>query len=81
MVEELALSVALLDAALAFAAMRTGQAGARAVDAATMADGLLETMDLTHLEPEGGYGRVLGALAGGLDALLLFSRTGVAAEV
>ena len=80
-VEELALSVALLDAALAFAAMRTGQAGARAVDAATMADGLLETMDLTHLEPEGGYGRVLGALAGGLDALLLFSRTGVAAEV
>jgi lysine-N-methylase len=68
-VDELVMAVALLNAALAFAAMRVGQAGRTAIDAATLAEGLLETMDLAHAEPEGAYARVVVSLAGGLDAL------------
>jgi Fe-S-cluster containining protein len=72
-VDELAMAVALLNVALAFAAMRAGQAGQAAIDAATVADGLLETMDLAHVEPTGAYARVLVTLAGGLDALDTFA--------
>lgn len=72
-VDELVMAVALLNAALAFAAMRAGQAGRAALDGATVADGLLETMDLAHVEAHGLYARVLVALAGGLDALYVFA--------
>jgi lysine-N-methylase len=68
-VDELVMAVALLNAALAFAAMRAGQAGRTAIDGARLGEGLLETMDLAHAEPEGAYGRVIVSLAGGLDAL------------
>jgi Fe-S-cluster containining protein len=68
-VDELVMAVALLNAALAFAAMRAGQAGRAAIDGASLGEGLLETMDLAHAEPEGAYARVLVSLAGGLDAL------------
>jgi len=68
-VDELVMAVALLNAALEFAAMRAGQAGGRVIDAAALSQGLLETMDLAHAEPEGAYARVLVSLAGGLDAL------------
>jgi Fe-S-cluster containining protein len=71
-VDELVMAVALLNAALAFAAMRAGQAGRAAIDAAALTEGLLETMDLAHAEPEGAYARVLVSLAGGLDALWMF---------
>jgi Fe-S-cluster containining protein len=71
-VDELTLSVALLNSALAFAAMRAGQAGRTAIDAASLREGLLETMDLAHAEPEGAYARVVVTLAGGLDALWAF---------
>jgi hypothetical protein len=66
------MAIALLNAALAFAAMRAGQAGRAAIDAAALTEGLLETMDLAHVEPEGAYARVLGSLAAGLDALWMF---------
>jgi len=75
-VDELVIAVALLNAAFAFAAMRAGQAGRRAVDAAALSEGLLETMDLAHAEPEGAYARVLVSLAGGLDALWLLGSNG-----
>ena len=52
--------------------MRAGQAGRTAVDAASLREGLLETMDLAHAEPEGAYARVVVTLAGGLDALWTF---------
>lgn len=68
-VDELVMAVALLNAALAFAAMRAGQAGRSAIDGASLGEGLLETMDLAHAEPEGAYARVVVSLAGGLDAL------------
>jgi hypothetical protein len=68
-VDELVMAVALLNAALTFAAMRAGQAGRRAIDGASLGEGLLETMDLAHAEPEGAYARVVVSLAGGLDAL------------
>jgi lysine-N-methylase len=72
-VDELAFSVALLNGSLAFAAMRAGQAGRSAIDAASLSEGLLETMDLAHAEPEGAYARVVVTLAGGLDALWMFA--------
>ena len=75
-VDELVIAVALLNAAFAFAAMRAGQAGRSAVDAAALSEGLLETMDLAHAEPEGAYARVLVSLAGGLDALWLLGSNG-----
>jgi Fe-S-cluster containining protein len=73
LVDELVMAVALLNAGLAFAAMRAGSAGGTALDAAAVTDGLLETMDLAHAEPEGAYARVLVSLAGGLDALRAFA--------
>lgn len=75
-VDDLVVSVALLNAAVAFAAMRAGQAGRRAVDAASLSEGLLETMDLAHAEPEGAYARVVVSLAGGLDALWILGSNG-----
>jgi hypothetical protein len=75
-VDELVMSAALLNAAVAFAAMRAGQAGRRAVDAARLSEGLLETMDLAHAEPEGAYARVVLSLAGGLDALWILGSNG-----
>jgi hypothetical protein len=75
-VDELVIAVALLNAAFVFAAMRAGQAGRRALDAPALSEGLLETMDLAHAEPEGAYARVLVSLAGGLDALWLLGSNG-----
>jgi len=75
-VDELVMAVALLNAALEFAAMRAGQAGRRVIDAAALSQGLLETMDLAHAEPEGAYARVLVSLAGGLDALWMLGSNG-----
>jgi len=73
-VDELVMAVALLNAALVFAAMLAGQAGRSAIDATTLSEGLLETMDLAHAEPEGAYARVLVSLAGGLDALWILGQ-------
>jgi Fe-S-cluster containining protein len=73
LVDEMVMAVALLNAALAFGAMRAGAAGRTALDAAALTDGLLETMDLAHAEPGGAYARVLVSLAGGLDALRAFA--------
>jgi len=75
-VDELVMAVALLNAALAFAAMRAGQAGRTAIDGASLGEGLLETMDLAHAEPEGAYAKVLVSLAGGLDALWILGSNG-----
>ena len=75
-VDELVMAVALLNAALAFAAMRAGQAGRTAIDGASLGEGLLETMDLAHAEPEGAYARVVVSLAGGLDALWMLGSNG-----
>jgi hypothetical protein len=75
-VDELVMAVALLNAALAFAAMRAGQAGRTAIDGASLGEGLLETMDLAHAEPEGAYARVVVSLAGGLDALWILGSSG-----
>jgi lysine-N-methylase len=80
-VDELVMAVALLDAALELAAMRAGRAGARAIDADALSAGLLDTMDLAHVETGGAYGRVLGTLAGGLDALFRFASGAAVAEV
>jgi Fe-S-cluster containining protein len=73
LLDEIVMAVALLSAALAFAAMRAGAAGRTAIDVAAVTEGLLETMDLAHAEPEGAYARVLVSLAGGLDALRAFA--------
>jgi lysine-N-methylase len=73
LLDEMVTAVALLNAALAFAAMRAGAAGRTTLDAETVTEGLLETMDLAHAEPEGAYARVLQSLAGGLDTLRAFA--------
>jgi hypothetical protein len=73
LVDEMVMTVALLGAALAFGAMRAGASGRTTLDAQAVTEGLLETMDLAHAEPEGAYARVLVSLAGGLDALRAFA--------
>jgi Fe-S-cluster containining protein len=73
LVDEMVMAIALLSAALAFAAMRAGAAGRTTLDAESVTEGLLETMDLAHAEPEGAYARVVVSLAGGLDALRAFA--------
>ena len=75
-IDELVMAVSLLNAAIAFAAMRAGQAGRAVIEAADLSEGLLETMDLAHAEPEGAYARVVTSLAGGLDALWLLGSNG-----
>jgi lysine-N-methylase len=70
-IDELVMAVALLNSALAFAAMRAGRAGRSTIDGASLSEGLLETMDLSHAEPEGAYARVVVSLAGRLEALWL----------
>jgi len=80
-VDELVMAVALLDVAIEIAAMRTGRAGASTIHAEALTAGLLDSMEVAHVEADSAYSRVLVALAGGLDALFRFASGGTTAEV
>ncbi len=70
--DELALAVAFLNVALVKARMAAAAAGHPEVDLATMSQGLMEAVDLAHLDPAATLGRRLDSLAGGCESLYLF---------
>lgn len=72
-VDELALAVAFLNVALVLARMKAGAEGRIEVDLATLSQGLMEAVDLTHADPGAALGRRLSTLAGGVESLYLFA--------
>lgn len=71
--DELAIAVSFLNAACALALM-TAHASGRAVDRAIFSDALMAAVDLAHTDEGGMVGRILGRLAGGVEALYAFAR-------
>ena len=65
--DELAIGVSYLHAALDLAAMRASQTG-KPVDGPLFAEALMEAVDLTHADDRGFVGRMLGTLAAGPEA-------------
>jgi Fe-S-cluster containining protein len=75
-VEEVSVAVAFLNAGCALAAMRAGAAGKAAPDAADLAQGLMEAVDLTHASERGLLGRMLATLSGGVESLWILAAGG-----
>ena len=71
--DELAVAVAFLNAAFVLARMRAAAEGQAVVDLATLSQGLMEAVDLTHADPGTALGRRLTSLAGGVESLYLFA--------
>jgi Fe-S-cluster containining protein len=75
-IEEMAVAVALLNAACALAAMRAGREGRPKPAAADLAEGLMEAADLTHAESAGLLGAIVGTLSGGVESLRMLAGGG-----
>ena len=71
-VDEIAMTVAHLNAAACWRACTRRRTGNRAVDAESFTQGLLESADLSHADDGGHLSTLLTALSGGLEALYLF---------
>lgn len=71
--DELAVAVGFLNAAFVLARMRAAAEGQAAVDLATLSQGLMEAVDLTHADPGTALGRRLTSFAGGVESLYLFA--------
>ncbi len=71
--DELAVAVAFLNVAFVLARMRAAAEGQAAVDLATLSQGLMEAVDLTHADPGTALGRRLTSFAGGVESLYLFA--------
>jgi hypothetical protein len=69
LLEELLLSVAVLEAAFAFGAMQAGRAGRERLGAPDLVDGLTQAAELTHAPEEGAFSSVLSTLSSGSDPL------------
>jgi lysine-N-methylase len=67
--EELSLSVAVLDAAFALGAMRAGAARREHLTADDLVDGLTQAAELTHAPDTGAFATVLDALSIGSEPL------------
>ena len=65
--DDIAVSISYLNAALALAAMNG--------DTGTFNEALMEALDLSHTNERGMVGRVLAQLAGGTEALRVFARS------
>jgi Fe-S-cluster containining protein len=74
--EEVAVAVAFLNAGCALAAMRAGAAGKAGADAADLAQGLMEAVDLTHTSERTLLGRMLATLSGGVESLWVLAAGG-----
>ncbi len=72
-ITDFAIAVSYLNAAGALAVMNAKASG-RPVDRASFSDALMEAVDLAHRDDRGLLGRILGLLAGGVDALYVFAR-------
>jgi Fe-S-cluster containining protein len=71
-VEEVSMTVAHLNAACVLGRMHASASGKQEVDAASFAEGLLESADLGHADDGGQMSTFLTAFSGGLEALYLF---------
>ena len=71
MVDELAQAFAVLDAALAFGAMRAVTEGRSSISALDLSAGLEEAADIEH--GEGRLAALVASLSGGVDALHAFA--------
>lgn len=70
--DDLAIAVSFLNAACALSLMKS-HASERAVDRAIFSDALMAAVDLAHTDDRGLVGRILGRLAGGVEALYIFA--------
>lgn len=70
--DELAVAVSYLNAALDLAAMRAAASGGP-VGAGELGEALMEAVDLTHADDRGILGRILGTLSAGPEALFAFA--------
>ncbi len=71
-VDEVAMTVAHLNAACVLAGTHAAARGKHAVDAESFTEGLLESADLAHADDGGHLSTLLTAFSGGLEALYLF---------
>jgi hypothetical protein len=71
-VDEVAMTVAHLNAACVMARMHAAASRKQVVDAESFAEGLLESADLAHADDGGHLSTLLTAFSGGLEALYLF---------
>jgi Fe-S-cluster containining protein len=70
--DEVAMTVAQLNAACVLAGRHAAANGKRAVDAESFTQGLLESADLSHADAGGQMSAFLTTLSGGVEALYLF---------
>jgi hypothetical protein len=71
-VDEVAMTVAHLNAACVLAQMHATARGKHVVDVESFTEGLLESADLAHADDGGHLSRWLTAFSAGLEALYLF---------
>ena len=71
-VEEVAMTVAHMNAACVLAQMHAAASGKEAVDAESFTQGLLESADLGHADDGGRLSMFLTTFSGGLEALYVF---------
>ena len=69
--DDIAIAVSFLNAAGALAVM-TARASGRDIDRAIFSEALMAAVDLVHADDHGLIGRILGRLAGGVQALYCF---------
>ena len=72
LLDEVAMIVAHLNAACAFAGMHAAAGRKPAVDGESFAQGLLESADLAHADDGGVLSAFLTTFSGGVEALYLF---------
>jgi len=73
LLDTLAIAVSRLNSACALAVMNAGH---QPIDAAAFRQALVEASDLAHADPRSLLGRLLGRLAGGVEALYTFGHAG-----
>ncbi len=73
LIEAFAIAISILNGACALAIMNANAAG-QSVNADGFRAALVEANDLAHADPRGLFGRLLGQLAGGVEALYEFGR-------
>jgi hypothetical protein len=71
-VDEIAMTVAHLNAACVLGGMHAASNGKSSVDAESFTQGLLESSDLSHADAGGHLSTLLTTLSGGLEALYVF---------
>ncbi len=76
LLDEVAMTVAQLNAACVLGGRHAAANGKRAVDAESFTQGLLESADLSHADAGGQTSAFLTTLSGGVDALYLFPPLG-----